>query len=86
MSNQNTINKNFSYATATGNTNKMCIVKESSVQSPAPAVATHFPTQLHFVLSELEADGMAHIASWQPHGRCFLVHKPKEFLESVLTK
>ena len=24
------------------------------------------------VLGELERDGLAHIASWQPHGRCFV--------------
>jgi hypothetical protein len=44
----------------------------------------NFPVKLHFMLSELETDGMADIVSWQPHGRCFLVHKQMHFVEKVL--
>jgi hypothetical protein len=43
-----------------------------------------FPVKLHYMLSELETDGMDDIVSWQPHGRCFLVHKPQEFVDKVL--
>eukprot|EP00977_Amphora_coffeiformis_P027532 scaffold34619_cov183-Amphora_coffeaeformis.AAC.9 len=43
-----------------------------------------FPVKLHYMLSDMEADGLAHIVSWQPHGRCFIVHKPKEFGETIL--
>jgi hypothetical protein len=43
-----------------------------------------FPYKLHYMLTELETDGMDDIVSWQPHGRCFLVHKQKEFVEQVL--
>jgi HSF-type DNA-binding len=51
-------------------------------------VATHasdrnFPVKLHFMLSELENDLMDHIVSWQPHGRCFVVHKQDEFVKSI---
>jgi hypothetical protein len=44
----------------------------------------NFPAKLHYMLTELETDGMDDIVSWQPHGRCFIVHKQQQFLEKVL--
>jgi hypothetical protein len=44
----------------------------------------NFPVMLHYMLNKLEKDGMDDIASWQPHGRCFLVHKQQQFVEQVL--
>ena len=44
----------------------------------------NFPVKLHFMLNELEADGLSHIVSWQPHGRCFLVHKQDAFVKQIL--
>jgi hypothetical protein len=43
-----------------------------------------FPLRLHYVLSEMEKDGLQHVASWQPHGRCFIVHDQERFVESIL--
>jgi hypothetical protein len=43
-----------------------------------------FPVTLHFLLNELKSDGLDHIISWQPHGRCFVVHKQTLFVETVL--
>lgn len=43
----------------------------------------NFPVKLHYLLEDMESDGLGHIVSWQPHGRCFIVHKPKQ-IESVL--
>jgi hypothetical protein len=37
-----------------------------------------FPEKLHYVLSEIEKDGLQHIASLQPHGRCLVVHDQEE--------
>jgi len=34
-----------------------------------------FPFQLHYMLSELERDGLGHIVSWQPHGRYVVPYK-----------
>ena len=45
-----------------------------------------FPTKLHEALDQIEADGLASVISWQPHGRAFVVHKPKEFVVLVLPK
>jgi hypothetical protein len=44
-------------------------------------VTTPFPLRLHDMLENVQADGYDHVVSWQPHGRCFVVHKPKEFVE-----
>ena len=49
-------------------------------------VSIAFPVKLHSVLDQVEADGLAHIVSWQPHGRCFVIHKPKEFVDHVMPK
>ena len=43
-----------------------------------------FPLKLHSLLDQIEQDGLAHVISWQPHGRAFVVHKPKEFVNSVM--
>jgi hypothetical protein len=47
-------------------------------------VAVAFPMKLHAMLDQIEQDGLGHVISWQPHGRCFVVHKPKEFVDTVL--
>lgn len=47
-------------------------------------VPTPFPWKLHDMLEKVDDDGYSHIVSWQPHGRCFAVHKPKEFVETVM--
>jgi HSF-type DNA-binding len=44
----------------------------------------NFPVKLHFMLNELESDGLSHIVSWQPHGRCFVVHKQEDFVKTIL--
>jgi HSF-type DNA-binding len=46
----------------------------------------NFPTKLHQCLTELERAGLGHIASFQPHGRCFLVHRQEEFVQKVLPR
>ena len=47
-------------------------------------VAISFPLKLHAVLDQVEMDGLSHIVSWQPHGRAFVIHKPKEFTDHVM--
>ncbi|CAB9496758.1 shock factor protein [Seminavis robusta] len=55
---------------------------EGACSNPPPEVS--FPARLHYMLNELEKDGLSHIVSWQPHGRCFLVHDKKKFVDLVL--
>ena len=46
-----------------------------------------FPQKLHMMLSDLEnEEGGRDIASWLPHGRAFAIHKPKEFVKSIMPK
>lgn len=45
-----------------------------------------FPLKLHAILDQVEEDGLAHVISWQSHGRCFLIHNPKEFTDYVMPK
>jgi hypothetical protein len=44
----------------------------------------NFPVKLHYMLSELESDGMDEIVAWQPHGRCFVVYRKNKFVELIL--
>jgi hypothetical protein len=45
-----------------------------------------FPAKLHFMLSVCEEEGLDSIVSWQPHGRCFIVHKQQEFVDKILPR
>lgn len=55
----------------------------SHPQSPS---LMRFPIKLHYTLSQIEQDGLGHIMSWQPHGRCFVIHKPDEFKTCILSQ
>lgn len=45
---------------------------------------TDSPFRLYTMLEEAEKSNFAHIISWQPHGRCFLVHDRVAFVEQIL--
>mmetsp|Transcript_46610 Transcript_46610/g.113548 ORF Transcript_46610/g.113548 Transcript_46610/m.113548 type:complete len:611 (-) Transcript_46610:285-2117(-) len=47
-------------------------------------VSISFPMKLHAVLERMDTDGYSSILSWQPHGRSFKIHKPREFTEYVM--
>lgn len=49
-------------------------------------VSVAFPLKLHSVLDQVERDGLAHVISWQEHGRSFSIHNPKEFVDHVMPK
>jgi len=55
-------------------------------QQRKSGVAVSFPLRLHEMLDQIESDGLADVISWQPHGRAFLIHKPKEFTSHVMPK
>jgi hypothetical protein len=59
-------------------------VEEKDLQTTSSKKDTNFPEKLHYVLSDMEKDDLQHIVSWQPHGRCFIVHDQKHFAEKVL--
>lgn len=47
-------------------------------------VTSPFPEKLHELLESASEQGLEEIIGWQPHGRCFVVHKPKEFVEVIM--
>jgi hypothetical protein len=63
-----------------------------AINSQAAALDSHtaaglaFPGRLHKMLRGVEAEGLSHIVSWKPFGRCFVVHKPKAFVRDILRK
>jgi hypothetical protein len=59
---------------------------EAVYNDPKTKLERNFPLKLHFVLAELTREGYADVAGWAPHGRCFVVHKPKDFEERILSK
>lgn len=60
--------------------------KTEKAQVSKGGVSVPFPIKLHDMLEHIQNQEheLAHIVSWQPHGRCFLVHKPKLFADKVL--
>jgi HSF-type DNA-binding len=52
--------------------------------SHSGGVAMPFPIKLHEMLQSIENDGVDDIVSWQPHGRCFVVHKSAHFKKEIL--
>jgi hypothetical protein len=50
-------------------------------RGPRGGVAQPFPEKLHLMLSTVNRDD---IVSWQPHGRCFVVHNAKAFVNEVM--
>ena len=49
-------------------------------------VAVPFPEKLHYMLSRMEDESTADIVAWQPHGRCFIVRKPGDFVEKIMPR
>lgn len=55
-------------------------------RGPRGGVVVPFPERLFTMLNQAEQDGFEDIVSWSPHGRCFIVHQPKEFVDEVMPK
>lgn len=57
-------------------------LKEAVERKNTGGVITTFPEKLHQLLSSgtVEPD----VIGWAPHGRCFLVRKPKEFATTIM--
>lgn len=56
----------------------------NNVPAPRSGVAIVFPIQLHEMLESIEQHGYGHVISWQPHGRCFVIHKKQEFINHIM--
>jgi hypothetical protein len=64
--------------------------KEGESRKPEPVArggpALSFPFKLHDMLVNTEIDGYDHVASWQSHGRCFMIRDIKGFTTKVLPR
>eukprot|EP00547_Thalassionema_nitzschioides_P003045 CAMPEP_0194205706 /NCGR_PEP_ID=MMETSP0156-20130528/4930_1 /TAXON_ID=33649 /ORGANISM="Thalassionema nitzschioides, Strain L26-B" /LENGTH=280 /DNA_ID=CAMNT_0038932061 /DNA_START=59 /DNA_END=898 /DNA_ORIENTATION=- len=58
--------------------------ESSCVDTPKRSSITPFPLQLHVMLETIEEIGKVDVVSWQPHGRCFVIHDQKEFIRIVM--
>jgi hypothetical protein len=47
-------------------------------------VSIPFPEKLHELLETVDQHGQDDIIAWQPHGRCFVVHKPRDFVSNIM--
>ena len=63
----------------TSDENTLRLYREDSVGGP-------FPLKLQIVLKVTEKLGQQSIISWLPHGRSFMIHRPREFEEEVMGK
>jgi HSF-type DNA-binding len=45
-----------------------------------------FPEKLHYMLRQLEKEGLQHVVRWNPHGRSFIVGDKAEFLENSVPR
>lgn len=55
-----------------------------TIQQDDRTTPGNFPEKLHYVLQDMEKDCLENIASWQTHGRCFVVHDTKRFEKEIL--
>lgn len=60
------------------------LLKLHHVDAKHKRSSSAFPLRLHYMLKEMEADGLSDIMSWQEHGRSFRVHDRDRFTKEVL--
>jgi hypothetical protein len=56
------------------------------IRKKTGGVTTPFPEKLYEMLEAEAAEGPSDVVSWLPHGRAFIVRKPKEFTQSTMPK
>lgn len=54
------------------------------VRRKTGGVSQPFPEKLMDMLAKIEEDNASHIVGWLPHGRAFIVRKPKEFISEIM--
>ena len=59
------------------------LLESARLQTASASVAV-FPVRLHQMLGDLDREGLSYIASWQSHGRCFMVHNHDQFVNHIL--
>jgi hypothetical protein len=74
---------------ASTNQNNNRSVSDDSLQTP-DLDGLHFPSIMHIMLRSVgehhNHEQQEHIVSWQPHGRCFIVHRVHDFERLFLNR
>lgn len=61
------------------------VTKRSNTAFRKPTgIPAQFPRLLFSMLAHADKDGYANIASWQPHGKSFMIHNRTKFVEEVM--
>ena len=68
------------------NIKKEIEIPKGKRKGPRGGVVVPFPVKLYNMLEGTKKEGLEHVVSWQPHGRCFMVHEPTEFVEDILPR
>jgi hypothetical protein len=55
-------------------------------RGPRGGVTVAFPEKLHKMLAITDAADFSGVVSWQPHGRCFLIHRKRDFVEHIMPR
>ena len=58
---------------------------ESQKKRNRSSTMSTFPSKLYTMLTDAEKLDFESIVSWQPNGKCFMVHDPSEFVEKVMS-
>jgi hypothetical protein len=58
----------------------------SKRKGPRGGVSNPFPLKLYEMLVGLESEGLASIAAWREHGRCFAITDLDGFVRTVVTR
>ncbi len=56
------------------------------IRKKTGGVSQPFPEKLHEMLTTVEQTNEKDIVTWLPHGRAFIVRKPKEFTDYIMPK
>lgn len=59
---------------------------KSKRKGPRGGVSEPFPTKLYEMLVGVAKEGLQHIVSWQPHGRCFVIHHSAAFINEIMPR
>jgi len=65
-------------------TKHLAIMSSPASEKKSKKKTATFPMILHYMLSELEKESAQPMMSWQPNGRCFKVHRPKQVEKTIL--
>ena len=78
-----------SFSPSTQRTRKVLLCPETEAiiqRTSRGGVTVAFPEKLYETLRTVEEEGQCDIVSWQPHGRCFLIHKKSSFVEQIIPR